>query len=183
MKKALFFTFAAFALMFFASCADEKDLTGSVDFTYGQRTFHMPVAEFSVEGDRTFVVGTNVSQTISIDFKGNGVNQYTIGYGADSASISIGEGIPNVNLTFVSTVGERDEMVAICGVLTVREYGSDSIVADFSGKGLTPTFADRLINGGYSVEQVASEMKSFSGQFVAVPAKEPKEDGLESSFE
>ncbi len=176
MKRILFVLLCAAVSLFAASCNEAHDLTGSVDLTIGQSTFHMPVASFVSSDGRTKVSGTNVSQTIEIDFKGTDVRQYTLGYGKDFDELKnnhpFGEDFSSeANLSFVSTVGERTELRAVCGVLTVQDYGSDSIVAVFSGKGLEPGTADALIGGGYTPEAVEPMLKTFSGQFVAVPQK------------
>lgn len=156
------------------SCVEDNDLTGSLDLTIDSNTYHMPVANFIFANDVTNVVGTNVSQTVIVNVKGNTVRQYVIGYGRDFAELSANhpfgdEFNQEANLEFVSTIDAREEFVAVCGVLTMSEYSSDSIAATFSGKMLTKSMAMSLINGNATPEAVQNQLRNFSGQFVAVP--------------
>ena len=70
---------------------------------------------------------------------------------------------------FVSTIDAREEFVAVCGVLTMSEYGEDSIAATFTGKMLRKDHALSLIGGNLTPEAVQNSLRTFSGQFVAVP--------------
>ncbi|MCI7035306.1 MAG: hypothetical protein MR963_07195, partial [Bacteroidales bacterium] len=130
--KRLFFCLTCLVLcMGLTSCSEDRDLTGYADLTIGTSTYHMPIAEYVFSDGTTSVVGTNVAQTISIDFNGNSVRKYVIGYGDSYETISnsypFGEGFSKeTDLKFVSSVDEREEYVAVCGIMTVSEYGSDS---------------------------------------------------------
>lgn len=156
------------------SCSEDRDFTGSADLTIDKTTYHMPIANFVFADGVTDVLGTNVSQTLSVKVKGNEVKQYTIGYGKDfeemSAAHPFGEGFATqVDLEFVSTIDAREEFVAVCGVLTMSEYGEDSIAATFTGKMLRKDHALSLIGGNLTPEAVQNSLRTFSGQFVAVP--------------
>ena len=170
--KRLFFCLTCLVLcMGLTSCSEDRDLTGYADLTIGTSTYHMPIAEYVFSDGTTSVVGTNVAQTISIDFNGNSVRKYVIGYGDSYETISnsypFGEGFSKeTDLKFVSSVDEREEYVAVCGIMTVSEYGSDSIVATFSGKMLDRSHADALA-GGY--------MKLLFPHWTSVDKVDPEE--------
>ena len=175
--KRLFFCLTCLVLcMGLTSCSEDRDLTGYADLTIGTSTYHMPIAEYVFSDGTTSVVGTNVAQTISIGFNGNSVRKYVIGYGDSYETISnsypFGEGFSKeTDLKFVSSVDEREEYVAVCGIMTVSEYGSDSIVATFSGKMLDRSHADALAGGNADPASLEQFVKTFSGQFSAVPPK------------
>lgn len=156
------------------SCSEDRDFTGSADLTIDKTTYHMPVANFVFANGATDIVGTNVSQTLTVKVKGNSVKQYTIGYGDDfesmSAAYPFGDDFATqADLEFVSTIDAREEFVAVCGVLTMSEYGADSIAATFTGKMLPKDNAISLMNGDLTPEAIQSSLRTFSGQFVAVP--------------
>ena len=180
MKKILFtFMTLVLSLAFFA-CSDEKDLTGSADLTIGKETYHMPVASYTSADGKTVIVGTNVSQTVNVDFKGTEVRKYVIGYGDNFKALTSNHPFaedfsPEANVSFVSTVNERKEVTVVCGVLTVTEYNSDSIVAVFSGEGLDKATANSLITGNSDPEAVEQQLEKISGCVVAVPQKKEQE--------
>ena len=152
--KRLFFCLTCLVLcMGLTSCSEDRDLTGYADLTIGTSTYHMPIAEYVFSDGTTSVVGTNVAQTIS--------NSYPFGEGFSKET----------DLKFVSSVDEREEYVAVCGIMTVSEYGSDSIVATFSGKMLDRSHADALAGGNADPASLEQFVKTFSGQFSAVPPK------------
>lgn len=176
MKKILFaFIGFAVSLAFFA-CSNDEDLTGSADLTIGRETYHMPVATYTSADGKTIVVGTNVSQTVNVDFKGVEVRKYVIGYGDNFKSLTDNypfaeDFSPEANVSFVSTVNGRKEMTIVSGLLTITEYNSDSIVAVFSGQGLDKATAASLIAGTSEPAAVEQQVEEVSGCFVAVPQK------------
>lgn len=179
--KRILFTFMSFALgLCFFACSDEKDLTGSADLSIGKETYHMPIATYTADDNKTAIVGTNVSQTVNVDFKGTQVRKYTIGYGDNFKSLTDNypfaeDFSPEANISFLSTVNERIEVTLLCGVLTVTEYNADSIVAVFSGEGTDKATANSLITGNSNPEAVEQQMKKISGRLTAVPQKKEQE--------
>ena len=180
MKKILFaFMSLALAFAFFA-CSDETDLTGSADLTIGNETYHMPVAAYTFANGKTAIVGTNVAQTLNVDFKGSEVRKYVIGYGDNFKALTDNypfaeDFSPEANVSFVSSVNEREEITLLCGLLTITDYNSDSIVAVFSGEALDKATANSLITGNSTPEAVEQYLRKVSGCLVAVPQKGAKE--------
>ncbi len=176
-KKGLLFAVLAFGVaVFFASCKDEEPLTGSVDLTIGQKAYRMTQAEYSFVGEDVVVFASNPSQSIDMYFQNKGVNKYSIGYGADTATMwnniaNLEAFHPDATVRFRSSLESGEELVAVRGEMRISEFGSDSIVGWFSAKGLTPEQDSLLVLGGYSKDSLEKILKPFSAKFVCVPQK------------
>ncbi len=168
MKKIILF-FMLLTPFFFSACENVEDVTGKVDLTINGENFSFPMATFVKSGDYTTITSTDVSNTVSIVFKGKTKGNYTLGIGTDllDAILHI-DSIDNIydkNVVIYYPTGNADNaFVSLYGNLTISEYTSDKITGTFSGKGLTK---DIITSGNVDSTIIVGNYKDFSGTFTA----------------
>lgn len=167
MKKIILF-FMLLTPFFFSACENVEDVTGKIDLTINGEKFSFPMATFAKSGDYTTITSTDVSNTVSIIFKGKTTGNYTLGIGTDllDAILHIDSinNLNNKNVVIYYPTGQSDDaFVSLYGNLTISEYTSDKITGTFSGKGLSK---DVILSGNVD-SIVRANCKDYSGTFTA----------------
>lgn len=155
---------------FFSACQDVEEVTGKMDLTINGEAHSFPMATFVRVGDYTTITSTNVSNSVTIAFKGNSKGTYALGVGTDLLSaIAHVANISNAEnaLLYFPISNSNDAFASLFGNLIISEYSSDKITGSFTGvgiskdllEGITGSQIDTIINGNN---------KSFAGTFTAV---------------
>ena len=156
------------APIFFSACEETEEITGNIELTINGQVHSFPIATFVKTGDYTTITSTNISNTVSVIFKGKTKGNYTLGIGKDliDALLNINQ-ITNVtdkNVVVYYPTGESENaFIALMGNLTISEYSADKIVGAFSGKGITKD----KITAGIDSTFIVSNYEDFAGTFVA----------------
>lgn len=160
---------------FFSSCQEAvEEVTGKMDLTINGEAHSFPMATFVRVGDYTTITSTDVSNTVTIAFKGNSKGTYALGIGTDliNAIINIKEHGVSISsaenaLLFFPTSNSNDAFASLFGNLTISEYSSDKITGTFTGAGINKNLLE-----GIAVDQfdtiILQNNKMFAGTFTAV---------------
>lgn len=160
---------------FFFGCQEAaEEVTGKMDVTINGEAHSFPMATFVRVGDYTTITSTNVSNTVTIAFKGNSRGTYRLGIGTDllsaienimlnGVSISSAENA----LLFFPTSNSNDAFASLFGTLTISEYSSDKITGSFTGAGISKNLLEG-ITGAQIDTIITGNNKMFSGSFTAV---------------
>ncbi len=171
MKNKLMKLLAIFIAIFaFSSCEEVKELTGSIDITIDESTYHIPVATFYSNGKTTHITGTNVMQSVVLKVKDVAVGKKNLGLGKDALSA-----IGNLNeitsmdntLIYIPSSGiDKDGMTALYGTITFTKVTDNIIEGTFEGGGVKTSVIDEM--GDVSLTEISDLITDFSGKFEAV---------------
>jgi hypothetical protein len=170
MKKIILF-FMLLTPFFFFGCQDAvEEVTGKMDVTINGEAHSFPMATFVRVGDYTTITSTNVSNTVTIAFKGSSKGTYELGVGTDLltaiANISHINSAENALLYFPISNSD-DAFASLFGNLTISEYSTDKITGSFSGTGISKNLLEGIT--GSQIDTIVNlNNKMFAGTFTAV---------------
>lgn len=169
MKKIILF-FMILTPFFFFGCKDVEEVTGKMDITINGEAHSFPMATFVRVGDYTTITSTNVSNTVTIAFKGSSRGTYALGVGTDLltaiANISHIDNAENALLYFPIN-NSNDAFASLFGTLTISEYSSDKITGSFTGYGISKNLLEGIT--GSQIDTIVNQNnKMFAGTFSAV---------------
>jgi hypothetical protein len=151
--------------IFFSACEDAEELTGTMEFTIGDKTYDFPVATFIKQDGKTIVTSTEVSNSATIVFAGITPKTYPLGVGAnleEALQNLLGLENPDNAFIYYPTGNADSAYISLYGTLQVTEYTDSKVVGTFSGYGITKEVA----LGGVT-DIITSQKKPFSGTFTA----------------
>lgn len=171
MKKGLVKILALFIAVFALwGCEDTNGLTGEMDVTVGQDTFHLPVAVFYSDGATTYIAGTNINQSVTLTIKDIAIGKKTLGLSDNLlGTLSNLSNISNVDnsLIYIPISGiEEDGMTALYGEITITKVEDNSIEGNFEGGGIKTSILQSI--NDLSVDELQNAIVEFSGEFSAV---------------
>lgn len=160
---------------FFSSCQEAvEEVTGKMDLTINGEAHSFPMATFVRVGDYTTITSTDVSNTVTIAFKGNSKGTYALGVGTDllNAIVNIKESGVSISsaenaLLFFPTSNSNNAFASLFGNLTISEYSSDKITGTFTGAGISKDLLEGIV-GDQIDTIITGNNKMFAGTFTAV---------------
>lgn len=171
--RKLMFALVCLALPFaFWSCEDTEELIGAIDITIGTETYNIPNAFFTEVSGRTAIAGSNIKESVAIEFKGSSEKTYTLGLGKDPLTAATNIlNLSNMENTLVyipSSGAAEDGITAVCGTLKITEYTSTKVKGEFSGYGVKSSI---ITSGNVDWSNLQSNLQEISGTFTAVGKK------------